>query len=419
MTIQENRLANGLTVVTDRMETVETVSMGAWVDVGTRDEKPDVNGVSHLLEHMAFKGTERRDAYAIAAEIEAVGGHLNAYTSREHTAYYAKVLKDNLPLAVDLIGDILQHSVMDAEELAREQAVILQEIHQAHDTPDDIVFDHFQEAAFPDQAMGRPVLGRPEVVKNMSAESIRAYMDRHYSAERMVVAAAGNLDHDVFTRLVEETFTALPKFEASTREPGRYGGGDYREERDLEQVHVVFGAKGIAFDDQGFYAASVLSTILGGGMSSRLFQEIREKRGLAYAIYSFLSCYKDCGIFGVYAGTGAEEAHGLLSLVLDEIEKVQDDITEEELDRARAQLKASILMSLESTSARCEQLARHMMVFGRPISTDEIVQHIDATGRANVTDVARRVFAGRPSIAAIGPVDGLCNYDTLSTRLSK
>ena len=185
------------------------------------------------------------------------------------------------------------------------------------------------------------------------------------------------------------------------------------------QVHVVFGAEGIAFDDQGFYVASVLSTILGGGMSSRLFQEIREKRGLAYTIYSFLSCYSDCGIFGVYAGTGAEEAHGLLSLVLDEIEKAQDHVTDEELDRARAQLKASILMALESTSARCEQLARQMMVFGRPIPTDEIVQHIDAADRASVTDVARRVFAGRPSIAAIGPVDGLCDYDTLSTRLSK
>ena len=419
MTIQENRLANGLTVVTDRMETVETVSIGAWVDVGTRDEQPDVNGVSHLLEHMAFKGTERRDAYAIAAEIEAVGGHLNAYTSREHTAYYAKVLKDNLPLAVDLIGDILQHSVMDAEELAREQAVILQEIHQAHDTPDDIVLDHFQEAAFPDQAMGRPVLGQPEVVKNMGAESIRAYMDQHYSAERMVVAAAGNLDHDVFTRLVEETFTTLPAFEANDRQPGRYCGGDYREERDLEQVHVVFGAEGIAFDDQGFYVASVLSTILGGGMSSRLFQEIREKRGLAYTIYSFLSCYSDCGIFGVYAGTGAEESHGLLSLVLDEIEKAQDHVTDEELDRARAQLKASILMALESTSARCEQLARQMMVFGRPIPTDEVVQRIEAADRASVTDVAQRVFAGRPSIAAIGPVGALCSYDTLSTRLSK
>ena len=419
MTIQESRLTNSLTVVTDRMETVETVSVGAWVDVGTRDEHPDVNGVSHLLEHMAFKGTERRDAYAIAAEIEAVGGHLNAYTSREHTAYYAKVLKDDLPLAIDLIGDILQHSVMDAEELAREQAVILQEIHQAWDTPDDIVFDHFQETAFPDQAMGRPVLGRPEVVKSMNAETIRAYMNRHYSAERMVIAAAGNLDHDVFTRLVEETFTALPTFEATAPEPGRYCGGDYREERDLEQVHVVFGAEGIAFDHQGFYAASVLSTILGGGMSSRLFQEIREKRGLAYVIYSFLSCYKDCGIFGVYCGTGAEEARGLLSLVLDEIEKVQNDVTEEELDRARAQLKASILMSLESTSARCEQLARQMMVFGRPIHLDEVVQRIDAADRSSVTDVARRVFAGRPSIAAIGPVSELCDYDTLSTRLSK
>ena len=419
MTIQENHLANGLTVVTDRMETVETVSMGVWVDVGTRDEDPDVNGVSHLLEHMAFKGTKRRDAYTIAAEIEAVGGHLNAYTSRENTAYYAKVLKDDLPLAVDLIGDILQHSIMDDEELSREQAVILQEIHQARDTPDDIVFDHFQETAFPDQAMGRPVLGQPEVVKGMSAKSIRAYMDRHYSAEKMVVAAAGNLDHDVFTRLVEETFTTLPAFEENAREPGRYCGGNFRETRDLEQVHVVFGAEGIAFDDQGFYAASVLSTILGGGMSSRLFQEIREKRGLAYTIYSFLSCYKDCGIFGIYAGTGAEEAHGLLSLVLDEIEKAQDHIIEEELDRARAQIKASILMSLESTSARCEQLARQMIVFGRPISTVEIVQQIDAADHTSVKDVAQQILAGRPTIAAIGPVDGLCDYDVLSARLSK
>lgn len=419
MSIQQSQLANGLTVVTDSMETVETVSVGTWVEVGTRDEHPDVNGVSHLLEHMAFKGTARRDAYAIAAEIEAVGGHLNAYTSREHTAYYAKVLKDDVPLAIDLLGDILQHSVMDEDELAREQAVILQEIHQAHDTPDDIVFDHFQETAYHDQAMGRPVLGRPDVVKGMDRDRVRDYMQGHYSAERMIVAAAGNLEHDTFVRLVEDTFDALPAHAETEREPARYDGGDFRESRELEQVHVVLGAQGIAFDDEGFYTASVLSTILGGGMSSRLFQEIREKRGLAYSIYSFLSCYKDSGIFGVYAGTGADEAKGLLTLVIDEIEKVQDSVTEEELNRARAQLKSSILMSLESTSSRCEQLARQLMVFGRTIPTEEIVGHVDAVDCDAVSSVARRVFKGTPTVAAIGPVGGLCGYDVVSGRLSK
>jgi len=419
LSIEQSQLANGLTVVTDRMDTVETVSVGTWVDVGTRDEHPDVNGVSHLLEHMAFKGTKRRNAFDIATEIEAVGGHLNAYTSREHTAYFAKVLKEDVPLAVDLLGDILQHSVLDEEELAREQAVVLQEIHQAKDTPDDIVFDHFQETAFPDQAMGRPVLGRPDVVKAMDRERVRDYMQGHYSAERMIVAAAGNLDHGTFLRLVEDTFDALPAHTETAREPAHYKGGDFREKRELEQVHVVFGAQGIAFDDKDFYTASVLSTILGGGMSSRLFQEIREKRGLAYAIYSFLSCYKDGGIFGVYAGTGADEAQGLLTLVVDEVEKVQDAVTEEELNRARAQLKASILMSLESTSSRCEQLARQLMVFGRIIPTEEIVERIDAVDCRAVSNAARRLFQGTPTVAAVGPVHGLCGYDVLSGRLSK
>lgn len=419
MTIELSRLANGLTVVTDRMDTVQTVSVGTWVDVGTRDEHPDINGVSHLLEHMAFKGTERRNAYSIAAEIEAVGGFLNAYTSREHTAYYVKILKDDLPLAVDLLGDILQHSVLDADELEREQAVVLQEILQAHDTPDDIVFDHFQETAFPNQAMGRPVLGQPEVVKAMDREVVYNYMKSHYSAERMIVAAAGNLDHQTFTRMVEKNFDALPAYAQKTSEPANYSGGDFRKNQKLEQVHVVFGTHGITFDDEDFYPASVLSTLLGGGMSSRLFQEIREKRGLAYNIYSFLSCYKDCGIFGIYAGTGAEEAQGLLSLVMDEIEKVQDAVYDEEVCRARAQLKSSILMSLESTSSRCEQVARQLMVFGRTISTDEIVDRVDAVDKVAVSTAALRLFRGMPTVAAIGPVKELCAYDVLSNRLSK
>ncbi|MDD9876041.1 MAG: pitrilysin family protein [Magnetovibrio sp.] len=418
MSIERTRLANGLTVVTDSMATVETVSVGTWVDVGTRDEHPDVNGVSHLLEHMAFKGTERRNAYAIAAEIEAVGGHLNAYTSREHTAYYAKVLKDDIGLAVDLLGDILQHSVLDADELAREQAVIVQEIHQARDTPDDIVFDHFQETAFPDQPMGRPVLGRPDLVRAMDRQEVLDYMRNHYSAERMILAAAGNLDHDAFVSLAEATFDALPAHHDQTREPARYGGGDFREDRELEQVHVVMGVDGIRFDDPDFYAASVLSTVLGGGMSSRLFQEIRENRGLAYSIYSFLSCYTDGGIFGIYAGTGEDEAGELLPLILDEVDKVRETITEDELARARAQLKSSILMSLESTSSRCEQLARQLMVFGRTIPTDEIVAKVDAVDTDAVTGVARRLFHGTPTLAALGPVGSLCDFERLAGRLN-
>ena len=419
MSINLTRLDNGLTVVSDTMTTVETVSVGVWIDVGTRDEHLEINGVSHLLEHMAFKGTKRRNAYAIAAEIEAVGGHLNAYTSREHTAYYAKILKDDLELAVDLLGDILQHSVFDNEELAREQAVIIQEIHQAHDTPDDVVFDHFQEIAYPDQPMGRPVLGRPDVVQSMERERVMDYMRGHYSGSKMIFAAAGNLEHDKFVDLAKATFNALPADCEFERDQASYQGGDFRESRELEQVHVVMGLEGIAFSDPDFYAASTLSTVLGGGMSSRLFQEIREKRGLAYSIYSFLSCYKDNGIFGIYAGTGADEAKDLLPLVLDEIKKVQDTVDDDEMARARAQLKSGILMSLESTSSRCEQLARQIMVFGRPIPTAEIVEKIDAVDADAVMGIARRLFQGTPTLAALGPVDNISGYSELSARLSK
>ena len=419
MNIECGQLPNGLTIITDRMDTVETVSVGVWVNVGTRDEHPDLNGISHLLEHMAFKGTKRRDAYAIAAEIEDVGGQINAYTSREHTAYFAKVLKDDVPIALDILGDILQHSELNEDEIKREKAVILQEINQANDTPDDIVFDHFQEAAFPDQAMGRPVLGRPNVVLEMDREHIRSYMDNHYCGDQMIVAGAGNLDHEAFSRIVESTFDSLPKTTPHQREPGIYVGSDVRAIRELEQAHVVFGTNGISYKDDEFYSASVLTTILGGGMSSRLFQEIREKRGLAYSIYSFLSCYNDCGLFGIYAGTGPDEAHGLLSLVLDEVDKIQDELTDQELDRARAQLKSSILMSLESTSARCERLARHMMIFGRTIPTKEILDKVEAVNRHSVLKVTQQLFSGTPTIAALGPIEGLCDYDELSSRLAR
>jgi predicted Zn-dependent peptidase len=396
-------LKNGLRVISDHMDTVETVSVGAWVDVGTRDEAVAINGISHVLEHMAFKGTKRRSAYQIAESIEAVGGHLNAYTSREHTAYYAKVLKEDTGLAVDIIGDILQHSTMEAGELAREQAVIVQEIHQAHDTPDDIIFDHFQETAFPDQAMGRPVLGTAERVHAMDRDTVLEYMADHYSPSKMIISAAGKIDHADLVNMVEESFNALPQGITATREKAIYQGGAFREVRDLEQVHLVLGFDGLSYNDPDFYAASVLSTLFGGGMSSRLFQEVREKRGLVYAIYSFMSCFTDGGIFGIYAGTGADEAPQLIPLIRDEIEKVISDVTEDEIVRARAQLKASILMSLESTSTRCEQMARQFSLFGRPIPTAETVEKVEAVDLQAIRRVAAKLFSGPATQAAIGP----------------
>ena len=252
MTIELSTLANGLRIATDRIDTVDTVSLGIWVDVGTRHEPAEINGVAHFLEHMAFKGTERRSALAIAEEIEAVGGHLNAYTSRESTAYYAKVLKDDVPLALDILADILQHSTFEPEELERERAVILQEIGQANDTPDDIIFDHFQECAYPEQAMGRPVLGRPEIIRRLGRGEVMAYLRDHYGARRMVLAAAGNLDHDRIAGLAGRLLGELPADRSVTTEPARYAGGDRREERDLEQLHLVLGFPGLALEDPDY-----------------------------------------------------------------------------------------------------------------------------------------------------------------------
>ncbi len=415
--VRVSTLDNGLRVVSDPMATVETVSVGVWVEAGARHEHPEINGVSHLLEHMAFKGTGRRSALEIAAEIEDVGGHLNAYTSRESTAYFAKVLKEDTALAVDIIADILQDSVMDAEELERERSVIIQEINQALDTPDDVVFDHFQETAYPDQPIGRPVLGTAELVGAMERDVVIDYMGRHYGVGNMILVGAGRIEHGTLAALAADAFSGLSAGAAPATEPTRYEGGDFRENRDLEQAHVVLGFEGISYEDPDFHAASMLSTILGGGMSSRLFQEVREKRGLAYSVYSFLSCYQDGGLFGIYAGTSERETGQLIPVVADEILKVRDGVGEDELARARAQIKSSILMSLESTSARCEQLARQMMVFGRPIPVAETVAKIEAVDAAAVARAARRMTAGKPILATLGPIAGVEGFDSFAARV--
>ncbi len=417
MTTRLSRLANGLQVATDCVATVETVSLGIWVDVGTRHEPAEINGVAHFLEHMAFKGTIRRSALAIAEEIEAVGGHLNAYTSRESTAFYAKVLKDDVPLALDILGDILQHSTFEPEELERERTVILQEIGQANDTPDDIIFDHFQECAYPDQAMGRPVLGRPEIIRRLGREDVVAYLRDHYGARRMVLAAAGNLDHDRIVALAEDSLGGLPAERPITTESARYNGGERREQRELEQLHLVLGFPGLTLDDPDFYAGSVLSTAFGGGMSSRLFQEIREKRGLVYTIHCFGHSYRDAGLFGIYAGTGEEEAAELVPALCEEALKLEDGLSPVELARAKTQLKAGLLMSLESTSTRCEQLAQHLLIHGTLFDPGELIQRIDAVDDAAIARVVARWRDGPPTLTALGPLSRLEDFDRIRGRL--
>ena len=397
------KLSGGLRVVSDTMDSVETVSLGAWIEVGTRDEDASVNGISHLLEHMAFKGTERRNAKQIVEEIEAVGGHLNAYTSRDHTAYYAKVLKESAPLAIDIIADILQYSTMDESELEREKDVIVQEINQSFDTPDDVVFDYFQETAFPNQSIGRPVLGTATLVRSMTPDLLKTYMSDHYSGQRIIFAAAGNINHNHLVELVGNAFDVLPVKNNGNSEAARYVGGETHQIRDLEQVHVLLGMEGVSFTDEEFHANSVFSTLLGGGMSSRLFQEIREKRGLAYTIYSYMQCYKDGGLLGVYAGTAKEDAANLIPLIRDEIEKLSQSIPESEIDRARTQIKAGLLMSLESTSSRCEQAARQTMIFGHPLAFDEIVAKIEAVNEAALNSAAEKLLVGKPTITTLGP----------------
>ena len=416
--VRVTTLSNGFRVATDRMESVETTSLGVWAGVGTRNEPAEHNGVAHLLEHMAFKGTRRRSARDIVVEIEDVGGFLNAYTGREQTAYYAKVLAEDTPLVVDIFADILQNSIFDAEELARERAVVLQEIGQAEDTPDDIIFDHFQEIAFPGQAMGRPVLGRAEIVRDLPRDVVAGYMASRYRAGQMVLAASGRVDHEALVEMAERLFAGLPGGAVPAVEHARYEGGDGRFARELEQVHLVIGFHGVTYTDPDYYVAAVLSQLLGGGMSSRLFQEIREKRGLVYSIHSFASSYADGGIFGIYAGTGEKEVAELMPVVCDELAKLPGDLGEQEVKRAAAQLRAATLMSREKPSARCEQLASQLLIYGRPVPPAEAVARIDAVTVEDLARLARRLTHSTPTLAALGPIGRVMEYEALARRLS-
>ena len=401
--IQTTTLPNGLRVVTDSIPHVETITCGVWVDVGARHEPAEINGISHVLEHMAFKGTARRSALQIAEEIEAVGGYLNAYTSREATAYHARILKSDIPLAIDILADILQNSTFDAAEFEREQSVIIQEIGQTYDTPDDIIFDYFQETCYPNQPVGRAILGTAEIVRSLVPHQVEAYLKDHYGARQMVFAAAGKLDHQHIVQLVENKFASLPLDRPKETIPAIYQGGTFHQSRDLEQTHLIMGFEGVPFGHPDYYAASILSTILGGGMSSRLFQEVREKRGLVYSVYTFSANYQDNGIFGIYGGTNPKQIDELLPVVHKELDRFSKTLELVEMNRAKAQLKAGLMMGLESTTARCEQLANHMLIYGRPLTSDEILAKVDAVTSDHVTSLANRLFTSPMTLTTLGP----------------
>ncbi|MDA5193355.1 M16 family metallopeptidase [Govanella unica] len=417
MTLEITTLANGMRVITETMPQLETATVGVWADVGARHEDAGINGIAHMLEHMAFKGTARRTARGIAEEIENVGGYLNAYTSRENTVYYARVLKDDVALGVDILSDILLNSTFEPDELERERQVILQEIGQANDTPDDLVFDMLQEATYPGQAMGRPILGTNETVGNMTRDQLAGYIDTHYRGERLVMVGVGKVDHQDLVRRAEDTFGKTSAGPRPAPEAAIYTGGERRETRVLEQAHVTLGFNGLAFDDPDYYAFQVYSTVLGGGMSSRLFQEVREVRGLAYSVYSFAQGYVDGGGLGVYAGTGEKEVADLIPVIAGEMTSLAAKAGADEVARGRAQLKAGLLMSLESSSSRMDQIGRQMLIFGRIIPIEEMVAAIDAVDEQAVERMAIRVLKDGPlSLAAIGPLSALEDYDRIAAR---
>lgn len=418
MKVQTTTLSNGLTVVTDQMPHLKTAALGIWVRTGSRVETASQNGITHLLEHMAFKGTKTRSARAIAEEIEAVGGELNAATSIEHTNYYARILAEDLPLAVDILSDILQNSTFEAEELVREQHVILQEIGAANDTPEDRAFDLFQATAWPDQAIGRPILGTPETVSGFDRDSLNAYLSARYRAPDMVLSAAGAVDHDELVALAEEKFGGFDSESTQADEEAVYSGGETLIQKDLMEAQVLIGFEGRPYKADDYYAIQILASVLGGGMSSRLFQQIREKHGLCYAIYSFHWAFSDTGLFGIHAATSHDDLGALMPMIADELLAASQDITEEEVARSRAQIRAGLMMALESPAARAGQIARQILVHGRVLAPDEISAKIDAVTAADIRKVAQDTFVGKtPTLTAIGPVDGIMTADELSTRL--
>ena len=419
MDINLTTLSNGLKIVTVERPQTETVSLGIWTNTGSAYETPENNGISHFIEHMVFKGTEKRDFKAISEDIENVGGATNAYTSREFTSFYAKMLKQDLELAIDVLADFVMAPTFPSSEMDKEKEVVVQEIKQTFDDPSDAVFEHFQEKAFADQPIGRSILGTADLVRSFDEQKLREYMYSHYAGENIVIAAAGNLKHDEFVKMVSQRMHSLRQNTNFIKPEQIYTGGFYKEIREVEQAQVVLGFNGIDYHDKDYRASHVMSLILGGSMSSRLFQEIREKRGLVYTVYSFTNSATMSGLSGIYAGLDAEQIKQYLPVVVDELKKITNEyVSDIELQRAKTQIKAGLLMGLESSHSTAEMLARQFLIYGRFINIDEIVEAIDNIEKEDVMRVARRLFAGTPTYSLLGNLKDYPDYEALQKMLS-
>jgi len=404
VSVQVTTLPSGLAVVTDATRHVRTAAIGVFIDVGSRNESLDEHGLSHLLEHMAFKGTRRRSARDIAEAIENVGGDLNAETGIERTGYFARMMGSDAALALDIIGDILTDSQFEAAELEREKNVIVQEIGAVEDAPDDLVFDLLTASAWPNQAIGRPILGTREGVGGFDREAIGRYLRRHYATPAIVVAAAGAVEHQEIAALAEDRLERLSRDPSPPRTAAAYQGGERKLRKRLEQTHLVVGFEGRPACDRDHDAAQVFAGVAGGGMSSRLFQEVREKRGLAYSIYSFHWDYSDTGLFGFYAGFAERDAAELVAAALDCLAETAHGLDETEIRRAKAQMKVSLVAALESPSARVQQVARQMQIYGRPLSVEEMMARVDAISVEDVRRTGAAMLRSPPTVAAIGAV---------------
>ena len=421
MTIQQHTLSNGFRIVTEDMPGLKSASIGIWVQAGGRHERLEQNGIAHFLEHMAFKGTKTRSALQIAESIEDVGGYINAYTSREMTAFYVRVLENDVALGLDVISDILLNPVFDPAEIEVERGVILQEIGQALDTPDDIIFDWLQEVAYPDQALGRTILGPTERVSSFNRDDLQGFVAEHYGPNQMILSAAGAVDHDAIVQQAEVLFGHLPAVARAPEllQPAKFGGGERRENKALEQVHFALALEGPTYLDPAIYTAQVYANVMGGGMSSRLFQEVRENRGLCYTVFAQAGAFEDTGLTTIYAGTSAEQIEELANVTIDEMKRAADDMSAVEVARARAQMKAGLLMGLESPSNRAERLARLLSIWGRIPSIDETIERID-----DVTTGDVKAFAGqmagqaRTAMALYGPAEAAPTLDALKARLA-
>ncbi|MCG6901081.1 MAG: insulinase family protein [Rhodobacter sp.] len=419
MTVELHTLSNGFRIVTEQMPGLKSTALGIWVMAGGRHERADQNGIAHFLEHMAFKGTRRRSALQIAEEIEDVGGYINAYTSREMTAYFARILQDDVTLAMDVISDIVLNPVFDRTEIEVERGVILQEIGQVLDTPDDVVFDWLQEVAYPEQALGRTILGPTERVSNFNRADLSGFVAEHYGPEKMILSVAGAFDPAKVLADAERLYGHLPRGRGDLIEPARFRGGERREIKPLEQVHFALAFETPNYRDDEIYTAQVYSSALGGGMSSRLFQEIREKRGLCYTIFAQTGAYADTGLTTIYAGTSADQIGALAGITMDEMKRAADDMSDAEVARARAQMKAGMLMGLESPSSRAERLARLVSIWGRVPALDEVVARIDAVTTEKVRAFAAGIASGGQAAMTIyGPVSDAPHLEQLQERLA-